>query len=72
MTEWAKFVDQVAGDHDYWGQHPTYPRSNWEYEVVNGDTQRGYWDWVAAQIECDDLEAQAQQQPLKETFHGPL
>jgi len=29
-----------------WGEHPDYPVSDWQYEVANGDTRLGYWDWV--------------------------
>jgi hypothetical protein len=39
---------QENGD---WGQHPKYSRAFWREEVVAGDTQRGYWDWVVAQLE---------------------
>lgn len=35
------------------GEHPDYPRGDWEVEVSNGDTQRSYWDWVQASIERD-------------------
>lgn len=33
------------------GEHPEFPASDWKYEVDNGDTRRGYWDWVAAGLE---------------------
>ena len=29
-----------------WGENPTYPRSDWQHEVVEGNTNRGYWDYV--------------------------
>lgn len=32
-----------------WGEDPAYPRADWQYEVTNGDTQLGYWDWVEQQ-----------------------
>jgi hypothetical protein len=38
---------------DFWGEHPIYTRSHWQLEVRRGDTQRGYWNWVEAQIEAD-------------------
>ncbi len=28
------------------GEHPTFPRADWQYEVANGDTLSGYWAWV--------------------------
>lgn len=36
---------------------PDFPQSDWQYEVTNGDTSRGYWEWLEVQIEQsnDDL-----------------
>lgn len=34
----------------YWGEHPDHPVEDWQYEVRNGDTRLGYWQWVAARI----------------------
>lgn len=31
-----------------------YPRSDWQYEVQNGDTKLGYREWVEHSIERDD------------------
>lgn len=28
-----------------------YPIKDWQYEVANGDTLRGYWEWVEAKTE---------------------
>ncbi len=41
---------------DLWGQHPDpdNSREEWQREVSAGDTQRGYWDWVRANIEAED------------------
>ncbi len=36
-------------DRGYWIEHPKYPASNWQYEVANGDTRLGYWEWASAQ-----------------------
>lgn len=41
--------DQFGG---VWGAHPDHPVEDWQYEVANGDTRLGYWDWVAAQLEA--------------------
>lgn len=30
-----------------------WPVSDWQYEVANGDTRRGYEDWLAVQKEID-------------------
>ena len=35
--------EQVA---DVWGTADDYPRSDWQYEVCNGDSHIGYWEWV--------------------------
>jgi hypothetical protein len=31
----------------YWTDHPEFPVKDWQYEVANGDTRQGYWQWVA-------------------------
>ncbi|MBD2745995.1 hypothetical protein IC232_04700 [Microvirga sp. BT688] len=41
----------IAGIDSVWDDHPDYPSEDWQYEVGNGDTRRGYWDWVAAKLE---------------------
>jgi hypothetical protein len=41
----------IAGIDSVWDDHPDYPSTDWQYEVENGDTRRGYWDWVAAKLE---------------------
>lgn len=32
-----------------WGAHPRHPVNDWIYQVANGDTRQGYWDWVASE-----------------------
>lgn len=34
-----------------WGQDSCYPRSDWQYEVANNDTNLGYWGWLLQQYE---------------------
>jgi len=34
-----------------WGEHPDHLVEDWQYEVANGDTRSGYWEWVANKIE---------------------
>jgi hypothetical protein len=46
----------IAEADSVWDDHPNYPSEDWKYEVENGDTRRGYWDWVAAKIEEADDE----------------
>jgi hypothetical protein len=35
-----------APDFDVWGEDAEFPRRDWQYQVANGDTNEGYWDWV--------------------------
>lgn len=54
---------EVAGDYlkaellreEYgtWAAHPDYPMADWYYEVANGDTRLGYWEWVVCRLERD-------------------
>ena len=37
----------------YGQEHPEWPKSDWQYDVVNGDTKLGYWDWVAHNVESE-------------------
>jgi hypothetical protein len=44
MNEINDFMDKYGG---YWGDgHPEYTVSAWQYEVANGDTRLGYWEWA--------------------------
>jgi hypothetical protein len=36
----------------HWDEDGTYPVKDWQYEVGNGDTRLGYWDWVVEQQEA--------------------
>lgn len=51
-------TNAIARDYDggYWGDHPGYPATDWQHEVANGDTRRGYWSWVHAKREEDDCD----------------
>lgn len=35
-------------------EHLSYPKSDWQYEVKNGDTCLGYADWVSHSAERDE------------------
>jgi hypothetical protein len=48
LSEWKKLASQHGG---VWGEHLKHPKEDWEYEVSEGSTVLGYWDWVANQIE---------------------
>ncbi len=37
-----------------WSEHPDYPAADWQYEVANGDTRLGYWDWVSHKKDGDE------------------
>jgi hypothetical protein len=43
--------DVLADELGYWKEHPDYPFEDWQYEVANNSTRRGYWAWVADCIE---------------------
>ena len=45
----ASLIDQCGGD--LWGEHPDHPKADWKYEVENGDTFLGYWEWVWIKID---------------------
>jgi hypothetical protein len=40
-------------DHEdgKWGEHPDWSMEDWQFEVSEGGTRLGYWDWVVSQIE---------------------
>jgi len=33
-------------------ESPDYPISDWRYDVTNGDTRLGYWEWVSHNLEA--------------------
>ena len=39
-----------------WGEHPDFPASDWMYEVSNGDTRLGYWEWCAASMPAEETD----------------
>lgn len=44
--------EELVKRYGLWGQHPRQTAKNWQYEVANGDTRLGYWDWVIAKLEA--------------------
>lgn len=50
----AETTDTWAEDADTWAEDDNYPRNVWKQAVMNNDTQRGYWDWVAAVREANE------------------
>jgi hypothetical protein len=49
-------MDKLIATFGPWGEHPNWPRSDWQREAANGDTQRGYWDHVAARLEEEEAD----------------
>ena len=46
-TTTRSVVDAIdAHGGDVWGEHPDYPKEDWQYEAANGDTVLGYWEWA--------------------------
>jgi hypothetical protein len=39
-----------------WDEHAIPVVDDWEYEVANGYTRLGYWDWVIEKLESGDYE----------------
>lgn len=39
--------------------HTDYPRSDWQYEVSNGDTKLGYAEWLEHKLEAEDEDERA-------------
>jgi hypothetical protein len=47
IDELCMKINGSANDSlDPWADCSDYPREDWKYEVANGDTSLGYWDWV--------------------------
>jgi hypothetical protein len=42
----------LADEFGYWEEHPRVSVSDWQFEVANGDTRCGYWDFVGRQLEA--------------------
>lgn len=40
-------AEVLRAAHGTWAEYPKFPLKDWYYEVANGDTRLGYWDWVA-------------------------
>ena len=34
-----------------WGEHPTFPWSDWTFEVSNNETRQGYWSYVESCVQ---------------------
>ena len=38
---------------DVWGADSRWTVTDWQYDVANGDTRLGYWEWVDHNEECE-------------------
>jgi hypothetical protein len=47
-------LTQQNKDRNYWGEDPRVPLCEWQYEVRNGDTRLGYWEFVQARMDEDE------------------
>ena len=48
--------EQLVAEYGFWGWYPDHPLSDWQSEVLNGETRLGYWRWVEARL-ADDLDS---------------
>lgn len=46
-------MNEPLEGYGYWDSHPEAPFEDWQYQVANNDTRRGYWEWVRVEI-CED------------------
>jgi hypothetical protein len=68
-TGWAYSENEAIAKlqrHDWWGEHPAWPRSDWQSEIAAGDTQLSYWAWVEHRHEEG-----AEDEPRKSTVPLP-
>lgn len=47
----AALIRVYGGARGSWGEHPQFPRSDWQYQVANNDTSAGYWEWLSTRLE---------------------
>ena len=47
-------LTQQNKDRNYWGEDPRVSLAEWQYEVRNGDTRLGYWEFVQARMDEDE------------------
>lgn len=47
----SEFHARFGDEADFWGEAKDFPIADWQYEVANDDTRRGYWSWVISQRE---------------------
>jgi hypothetical protein len=65
--------NQPPEGQDYWtSEDPEHPVKDWQYEVANGDTRAGYWEWAQDARQCDsDLEGQQEEPEIAQASNVP-
>ncbi len=43
-------MNEIFKNYGFWDDYPEFPSKDWAYEVSNGDTRLGYWDWVVIKM----------------------
>ena len=59
MLDTDKEIDEngnIVPERDLWGSDSYFTRADWKYDVVNGNTNLGYWDWTEHQREMKENE----------------
>jgi hypothetical protein len=64
----AALQNRMAGCAGPWTQCTHYPRRDWQREVVAGDTQLGYWNWVRVSHDLFVIPAEPITRPLAVQF----
>ena len=57
---------------DLWAEHRTHARQDWIEQVRGGNTQLGYWDWVAAQLFEAAEEAEQERRDSKDATEAEV
>lgn len=56
----TRYFDEAQSwisDHSHWDDHPEYLVEDWRKEVENNDTRIGYLEWILAQADARDCDA---------------
>ncbi len=51
MITWNQKLKKLKIKYGYWKGAPEFPLEDWQYEVANNDTRRGYWEWITSQLD---------------------
>ena len=49
----ADETEKLRREYGSGGDHPDWPRTEWQLEVGNLDTQLGYWEWVVHRVQSE-------------------